>query len=367
MGKRGIFVLAFVALLISGVFALAAPSPDGRGGLQVWAGTDLVGISESGTFVGGVPTFNDEYKAKGYNFIGGGLVYPMAESVSVLLGLGMANFSGSQTEAPPSPYVGQFQMDNTEQSHGADLGLRLFPGAWFGRHWQPESQDNPDGPLFWPALQAFASHDQDNLSWNLVTHTGGYAGLSARQPATDDAWGGHYQVTVPLQKHLSLYAVYDHTYQNTETSTYGTWVYKDSYEDTTLGLTAYMQLFIPDAPHAYIPGFGREGQMRLMLDYYWDENISAARGNYQTVSASLGFAVAENWGLEAIYHSVKSLNPYFRDGGGYTFQLAKRNDTQQRIEARITYSFGEAYPLGGVNTPAQEPPAAEIPDAPTTL
>ncbi|HTB33284.1 MAG TPA: hypothetical protein VK842_00330, partial [bacterium] len=258
MFKTAMLGILFVAAAASAVAAV----PEGRGtlgmDLQLGQGSTLQG-GNWGSYQAGTPY--------GVSLWGDA---PIWSGIAMGLGLDASNH-------PYSMNINGFAPKSAENIavYGLDAELRLYSAAFLGKSYKPGDGANPDGWLLWPSLTiryGYSKQDDFNYGW--------FSAPINREVAiftTTQDFG--YELILPATPWLSVRAGYLRSSE--EDLDYSEWFGPGSfrqlggaYEGEGLGLSGFINLVKgagADVDRAFVPHFGRVGQLRV--DFDWKRQI----------------------------------------------------------------------------------------------
>jgi hypothetical protein len=322
---------------------LGAAVPEGKGSLDLGLRLGQGEVAESGSW--GYYNVGTAYGLS----LGGDL--PIWSGIALGLGLGGSNTPYSMTEFGFAPKGAE---NIALYTFGADL--RLYPAAFLGKPFIPGGNANPDGWLLWPsvALQyGYAKSEDYNYGWftapiNTMTNT---------FTTTQDLG---YKLVLPLTPLLSMRAAY---LRNTQEDLDYTEVYGPNaklqsggaYEEEGLGVSGFIDLAHgagSDLERAFVPHFGRVGQLRVDLD--WARRLQLpwaldplARAT-QTYGLTVGAPLTSSLGLSlsvAQSESDAQLGGYswrFVKGFGPTLSNSTENRDTWQYGLNLSWAFGSA-------------------------
>jgi hypothetical protein len=232
-----------------------------------------------------------------------GQVFQLSADTPLFSGLGVRiDLGESDAFSHGAGYGPGFSYDNhlDTRSYNFNAFLNIYPAAWLDRTYRPGTNANPDGWLLWPSLALGFSGIKSNqfssgLNINLgVTTTHSDLVILASQDL-------NYAVTLPIVWWLSVGGSYyrNFRYDASDANSSMTSTSFDRAEGEAASTTFYFNL-VPGADSdlrtAFLPHFGRLGEMSLNLSWQRDLDMYNPFGSYFTNSygINLGAPVTQD-------------------------------------------------------------------------
>jgi hypothetical protein len=267
-----------------GGLALAATlgaHPLGKGVFNAGLDFLVAGKYQKGSYQSGAATIEINATKPPAQIWDLGLQLPLNRSLGVeLSGVFGSRADEVKAEAMP-PYRGEMDLVATDAVRVLKAGLLFWPSDLFGVSFENGADGNPDGPLLWPVLTAEGQWQADEIEGDVITHSGGFSGITAPEPQHSDRFIGAYTLRLPVTRRFSLFGGYGREYSLNVTER-STLLYHSGGDSEFLGGGATIfaawdnQADLSD-PDDYFPLMGWPGQYRVELGYTRELHVPSGR------------------------------------------------------------------------------------------